>query len=138
LTPWHSHVVTKVPSRFRFEDAGYAAILRISTDTPNGEVASGVRLERQRLPGGAERVEVVFFGPDRERAREIRKILRDEPERLRFVDSQGARVEITPITLAWWRAHGRAACGSDFEPGGDTDTDLQKLRNYVAHGGVPT
>lgn len=127
--------MSRIPTRFRFDYAGHAAILRISTDTPSGEPASKVRLVRTPLGGGRERVEVVFFGPDRERAREIRKILRDEPERLRFVDSQGARVEFTPITLEWWRAHGRAACGSDFDPGGDSETDLHKLWAYVVSGG---
>jgi hypothetical protein len=124
------------PKKFDFAVAGAACILRVSTDTPNGEVASGVRLHVDKDDRGRKRVIVMFFGADRERGREIRKILRDEPERLRFVDSQGARVEFTPITIAWWRKHGRASCGSDFDPGGDTDTDLLKLQNYVVHGGV--
>ncbi len=125
--------MSTLPSRFRFDDAGYAAILRVSSDTPRGEVAAHVHLRC-----ADDRVAVLFYGPDRLRGREIRTLLVDEPARLVFLDPKGARIEITPITLEWWRAHGKAAAMSAFEPGGDTPTDLEKLRAYVANGGAPT
>jgi hypothetical protein len=124
------------PRHFDFAGVGMACILRVSTDTPNGEVAANVHLRVVKDDRGRKRVFVMFYGPDRLRGREVRKILRDEPECLRLVDSRGAQVEFTPITVAWWREHGRASCCSDFDPGGDTETDLLKLKNYVAHGGV--